>query len=1190
VSDETIFAAALAIGSPGERAAYLDRACAGQPALRREVDELLAAHAADNPLDRPAADIVPTGTYQPAEPPPAVVGERIGPYRLMEQIGEGGFGRVFVAEQAEPVRRKVALKVLKPGMDTRDVVARFEAERQALALMDHPNIARVLDAGSTQAGRPYFVMELVRGVSITDYCDQHKLPPHDRLALFVQVCQAVQHAHQKGIIHRDLKPSNILVTSHDGVPVPKVIDFGVAKAVGQSLTEKTIYTRFAQMIGTPLYMSPEQAEMSGLDVDTRSDVYALGVLLYELLTGTTPFDRARFKKAAFDEIRRIIREEEPPRPSTRLSTLGATLPVVSANRQTDAGKLAGVVRGELDWIVMRCLEKDRNRRYDSANTLAKDVQRYLSGDAVEACPPTVGYRLRKFARRHKRWVIFTAILIPAVIVSLVLQTLQIIRAQRAEADAAQQRDEAIEAHEAAERERKKVADVNESLRRLAEERQRTLYATSLNLAQAAWDTGDTARTLELLRQQLPGPGESDLRGFEWHYWRRQAQRDVRTIQLADFQGTDWANTPPALSPDGRLVAGVGTSARLKVWDAATGRLVRSVPVPAGLSPEGFVAFSHDGRRVAAARLHTGSPDGAKGLRTEVSVWDTADGTRVYGGGPVADMMMAQPALSADGTHLAVCWWPPPGSARHTTLSLRRLSDGAELLHHSAANGPTMLTLPTFSPDGRRVAAASHGGAQRLLHVWDITEAREVVSITIALPQVGGVRFSPDGRRLAVRAGDDATDQVLLFDTASGATQQVLALPPPPARVAPSMPLIAFSPAGTRLAVPQGTRVYLFDLGAASGTAPVARALHGHASHVLASAFSPDGAQLVSLDARGTVKTWDPAASERHLHTSFGRFAYRPGARPSTDGTRVATVAGGIDPKPWFRLQDETGRRIHEQLLPPGHCDDLQFAADGSTVALSWHDGVTLTLYVWDARTGKERFRVSPPGGMQNWAALSPDGSRLVATSVATPNEAGWSLATLDCWDVATGQLLFQQRGLRADYLCHAACSPDGRHVVINPGLAADRDCRLVWLDARTGAEVRTVQFGADAVAGFGFSPDGQRFAAGRLVGDAPMIDVWDTAAVLRGDPPTPLVRLVGHGEGLFHCVFSPDGRRILTSGGGVVKLWDSMTGRELLALRGGAVPAGEAYFSPDGRTIWGGLDEHGRLWGWDGAPVEGKQP
>jgi tetratricopeptide (TPR) repeat protein len=320
----------------------------------------------------------------------------------LEQIGEGGFGVVYMAEQSRPIRRKVALKILKPGMDTRQVVGRFEAERQALAIMDHPNIARVFDGGATASGRPYFVMELVKGVPITEFCDQNHLAPRQRLELFVTVCQAVQHAHHKGIVHRDLKPSNVLVTVHDTTPVVKVIDFGVAKALGQELTERTLFTGFAQMIGTPLYMSPEQAGQSGLDVDTRSDIYSLGVLLYELLTGSTPFNKDRFKKAAYDEIRRIIREEEPPKPSTRLSESTEAMPSISAQRQTAPTKLTKLVRGELDWIVMRALDKDRNRRYETANGFAADLQRYLTDEPVQACPPSAAYRFRKYARRNRR--------------------------------------------------------------------------------------------------------------------------------------------------------------------------------------------------------------------------------------------------------------------------------------------------------------------------------------------------------------------------------------------------------------------------------------------------------------------------------------------------------------------------------------------------------------------------------------------------------------------------------------------------------------------------------------------------------------------------------------------------------------------------------------------------------------------
>jgi serine/threonine protein kinase len=331
--------------------------------------------------------------------PSQLVGAVIGPYKLIEQIGEGGFGLVFVAEQHKPVRRRVALKVIKPGMDTQDVITRFEAERQALALMDHPNIARVLDAGATATGRPYFVMELVRGISITEYCNNNRLTVRQRLELFVSVCQAVQHAHQKGIIHRDIKPSNVLVTLHDGHPVVKVIDFGVAKALHQPLTEKTIYTRFAQIIGTPLYMSPEQAEMSGLDIDTRSDIYSLGVLLYELLAGTTPFDRKRLAQAAYDELIRIIRDEEPERPSTRLSHSTETLSAVAAQRKTEPARLSRMFRGDLDWITMKALEKDRTRRYETANGLARDVERHLNDEPVEAGPPGAGYRLGKFAAR-----------------------------------------------------------------------------------------------------------------------------------------------------------------------------------------------------------------------------------------------------------------------------------------------------------------------------------------------------------------------------------------------------------------------------------------------------------------------------------------------------------------------------------------------------------------------------------------------------------------------------------------------------------------------------------------------------------------------------------------------------------------------------------------------------------------------
>src|SRR5205814_1481479 len=345
-------------------------------------------------------------------------GTIIGPYKLLQQIGEGGMGTVFMAEQMEPVQRKVALKVIKAGMDSKQVIARFEAERQALAMMDHVNIARVFDAGATEAGRPYFVMELVHGVPITKYCDDNHLTPRQRLELFLPVCQAIQHAHQKGIIHRDIKPSNVMITLYDGKPVPKVIDFGVAKATEQKLTERTLFTQYGTMVGTLEYMSPEQAEMSALGVDTRSDIFSLGVLLYELLTGSTPLSHKRMKEAAYAEILRMIKEEEPPKPSTRLSDSGETLASISANRHTEPAKLTKLVRGELDWIVMKTLEKDRNRRYETAKDFAADVQRYLADEPVQACPPSALYRFRKFARRNKATLLAASVIALAMLAAV----------------------------------------------------------------------------------------------------------------------------------------------------------------------------------------------------------------------------------------------------------------------------------------------------------------------------------------------------------------------------------------------------------------------------------------------------------------------------------------------------------------------------------------------------------------------------------------------------------------------------------------------------------------------------------------------------------------------------------------------------------------------------------------------------
>jgi serine/threonine protein kinase len=435
LDEEAIFHAARKIDLDDIRSAYLDQACGDDCRLRARLDALLLLYQEEPSfLESPAVKRGDCGKPD-ARSAQEDAGTIIGHYTLLEQIGEGGMGIVYKAEQTHPVRRTVALKIIKPGMDTRQVIARFEAERQALAMMDHPSIARVIDAGATESGRSYFVMELIPGIPITRYCDGEKLPIRDRLELFMQVCQAVQHAHQKGIIHRDLKPTNVLITLQDGIAVPKVIDFGVAKAIGQQLTEKTLFTGFAQLVGTPLYMSPEQAGFAGQDQDTRSDIYTLGVLLYEMLTGTTPFDPDTLRAAAFDEIQRIIREQDPPRPSARLSALGDTVTTVSANRGIDPRKLTVTLRGELDWIVMKCLEKDRARRYETASGLVADIHRYLSHQPVEACPPSAWYRFGKFARRNRASLGTAGLIMAALLTATAISLWQARQAERARGSA-----------------------------------------------------------------------------------------------------------------------------------------------------------------------------------------------------------------------------------------------------------------------------------------------------------------------------------------------------------------------------------------------------------------------------------------------------------------------------------------------------------------------------------------------------------------------------------------------------------------------------------------------------------------------------------------------------------------------------------------------------------------------------------
>ena len=641
LDEKAIFRVACSIDSVEARDEYLSHACGDNRVLLDRVAVLLRMREEEPDfLERPSANVAATVDLPPVAERP---GTTIGRYKLLEEIAEGGMGVVYMAEQREPVRRKLALKIIKPGMDTREVIARFEAERQALAMMDHLNIAKVFDAGETASGRSYFVMELVRGISLTDYCDQNELTTRERLELFVQVCHAVQHAHQKGIIHRDLKPSNVMVTLYDGVPVPKIIDFGIAKATTGQLTARSVFTHYGQMIGTPLYMSPEQAEMSGLDVDTRSDIYSLGMMLYELLTGSTPFDPERVQKAGYDEIRRMIREDEPPRPSARISTLGAAATTISTHRKTDPAKLCQLLQRDLDWIVMKALQKDRTRRYQTASDFARDIERYLHDEPVEARPPTLANRLAKWARRHRPLVGSAAVFLVLSTIGLAISTLliagayreknqQLTATEKAEQLAREQEGLAKQQEEAAKQQAELARKQQQLARRqsqIAEEQkrvavaqreeatqqrdaaQRNLYLAHMRLGVEDWRTGQVGRLNEMLDSHLPQSGQADLRGWEWYYFFSMSHQDLITLR----GHRDWVESV-TWSPDGKKLASASRDGTVRIWDATTGKEVLTLTAHNGAAVS--VAWSPDGRHLASG----GADD------KTVKIWDSGTGKNI----------------------------------------------------------------------------------------------------------------------------------------------------------------------------------------------------------------------------------------------------------------------------------------------------------------------------------------------------------------------------------------------------------------------------------------------------------------------------------------------------------------------------------------------------------------------------------
>lgn len=807
---EDVFLAALEKGTPKERAAYLDEACKDNPDLRRRVDRLLQAHpkAGDflEPPVRAAGE--ETGAFASAEggtaahtPAAEQAGVVLaGRYKLIEPIGEGGMGSVWMAQQTEPVKRLVAVKLIKAGMDSRAVLARFEAERQALALMDHPHIAKVLDAGAAPDGRPFFVMEVVKGIPITTFCDERKLTPRGRLELFVPVCQAIQHAHQKGVIHRDLKPSNVLVALYDDKAVPKVIDFGVAKAAGQPLTEKTLATGFGTVVGTPEYMSPEQASFNNLDIDTRSDVYALGVLLYELLTGSPPFSHRDLEKAGLLEMLRVVREVEPPKPSTRLSTADA-LPTLSANRGTEPSRLTRLVRGELDWIVMKALEKERSCRYDTATGFAADVQRYLAGEPVQAVPPSAAYRVRKFVRKHRVAVTTAAAFALVLVAAAGVSSWLAVKATRAEAAAETRRQEA-------EAEARR-ADENASMHLKAVTVAETLRQSEANATAnlrvdrelPGWSNRDGLLRLCRALRDLPAASAESTIEVQGHKVvvplgkiaeERQTLREFM-IAAALSTGQQFAPLLPPithdgqpvedawLSPDGQTVLTLDTDFTARLWDARTARQIALLRkgdervVHCGFSPDGRTVFTDD--KTSIARFW--DVPGRKFLAQTEPRPNRYD-----------DSAWPPPVAAGSPPWQEWKWkWPGPlvkaalGNGRLLTQNLwqqelKGENGGVEIVKRALS--PCELWDTTTGRMVARLEGASHGflagdmvatyESPSTVRVYSADDGRLLARLNHPDPGPGQVReviANPSGSRIVTVFGPDAGKKILrVWDTAS----------------------------------------------------------------------------------------------------------------------------------------------------------------------------------------------------------------------------------------------------------------------------------------------------------------------------------------------------------------------------------------------------------------------------------------
>lgn len=1062
-------------------------------------------------------------------------------FRLIKELGRGGMGIVWLAEQDRPVKRRVALKLVKSELTSQDAIARFDVEKQALAMMDHPNIARVLDAGTTADGRPYFVMELVDGIPITRYCDDNKLSVDERLKLFVPVCKAVQHAHQKGIIHRDLKPSNVLVTVIDGQAVPKIIDFGLAKVVEQNLllTDKAMQTEFGKIVGTVQYMSPEQAELKGPNsevIDTRTDVYSLGVILYELLTGSTPVDKETVGKLALLKVLEIIREEDPPRPSNRLSLSSNEVnSAVSDLRRLHPARLRQLLRGELDCVVMKALEKDPNRRYPSANDFAQDLTNYLTGETVSARPPSTWYAVRKFSNRNRGLVAALLAISAALLIGIVGTGYGLIRANEKTEEAKAEKEKtrlneqrAIEAEE--------LATAKAKLARDAE------AAATFQLAVARYD-GNRAAEARTLLHQVPQEYRDN---FEWHYCNRRFQGSDVTCY-----GHSREVYEVAFTPDGKNVVSAGQGGTIRSWDATTGKQLDTLH---GHTGQVFgLAVSPDGSLIASA-----------GFDKTVRLWNAESGKIIHtmNGhvGPIRGI-----AFSPAGDRIA-------SASDDKTIKVWEVKTGKEIITMTSHTASVLGVA--YSPDGLQIVSTSSG--DKTIRIWDSRTGEQIKVVHHPYPEVRRIAFSPDGTRLAAIT----YGSYLLWDSQ---TWQLIAEVRAHSRL---VYCVAFSPDGTHIATAgASTEIKLWD----TRTGNLIHTHSGHAKTVWGVAFSPDGSRIVSASADRTVRIWN-ANGDNDL-TLSGHSGFVHCVQFSSDGRQLASGSEAVilrdaqtgDLK--FRLNGHTAK-VNELSFSPngtrlasasddntirqwntktgeeiavlkGHTNSVTgvgYSLDGNRLVSSSRDG---TIKLWDAHSNMETATFKGHQGTVYAVAFSPDGS-----SVAS---AGYD-RTVKLWDVKSGSEIRTFTGHTA-LVRTVAFDQAGKRLV-----SGGYDSKIRVWDVASGQQIATAQAsGGGAVFGIAFTPNGLRFAAG---GTNESVQLF---ATLSGQE---IMALFPGKSSVESIAFSPDGTRLAAAiaGNGNMRIWDAPRKHETAILSGHADTVTSVTFSLDSSRIYSKSEKEKLVW------------